>query len=449
MLPHRPNARRTRTLAAPWAFASSSLGAHVSGGTALGTRGAAGGGSGVVFRHARLPNGLTIIGELDAGAHTSAAGFFVRTGARDEAPDVMGVSHFLEHMMFKGTPTRSASEINQAFDRLGARANAYTSSESTVFYFATLAECFAEGLDVLADMMRPALREADFDTERGVILEEIAMYQDDPSWVLYERAMEEHYARHGLGHRVLGTQETIGALRIEQMREYFTRRYSADNTVLAVAGNVDWERTLDHAARLCGSWNTTGVGRELGTTAPAGRAFETHDDKVSRAYRIMLTSGPGADDDRRYAAYMMTMLLGLPDNSRFHWALIEPGLAEEAECSYDPKDGVGDLRVFVVCEPDRLERVWEIVQREIAQLRDGVREDDVQRLRAKVATGATLAGERPEGRMQRIGRVWQSLGRHTTLEEELERINRVSVQDIRELIDQTDWTIATVGTLRP
>src|SRR5690606_38952834 len=139
------------------------------------------------FQHATLPNGLTVIAEVDPEAHTAAAGFFVKTGARDEASPLMGVSHFLEHMMFKGTDQRSAEELNRQFDLIGARNNAYTTSELTCFYASVLPERLlgaGGAVDLLADMMRPALREEDFDTEKKVILEEIAMYEDNPFWVL-------------------------------------------------------------------------------------------------------------------------------------------------------------------------------------------------------------------------------------------------------------------------
>jgi len=194
----------------------------------------------ITFEHATLDNGLTIIAEVDPDAHTSAAGFFVKTGARDEASEVMGVSHFLEHMMFKGTLKRSADDVNREFDEIGASFNAYTSHEMTVFYASVLPERLDTAVDILSDIMRPALREEDFSTEKNVILEEIAMYKDSPFWVLYEQVMQEHYEPHPLAHRVLGTGDTVTNLQRDQMKTYFDHRYSADNTAVALAGNLDF-----------------------------------------------------------------------------------------------------------------------------------------------------------------------------------------------------------------
>ena len=403
----------------------------------------------VAFRHHTLPNGLTIIAETDDAAMTAAAGFFVRTGARDEAGAIMGVSHFLEHMMFKGTPTRTADDINRAFDELGAKANAYTSNELTAFHAATLPEHLPRALDVLGDMMRPALREDDFNTERGVILEEIAMYEDEPMWVLYEKCLEEHFGTHPLSHRVLGSKATISALQASQMRGYFEHRYSADNTTLALAGRVDFDAAVHQAQQLCASWQRTGATRNAATPPALGKHFEITSDKVARAYLMVLAPGPGAADPRRYAASIAALALGAPDNSRLHWALIETGIAEEASAGMETLDGTGLWQVFLGCDPARIDEAASIVEREIDTLAAKITDDDVLRIKARVATSAVLAGERPDGRMHRIGRGWTALGEHTSLEEEVARIDAVTIADVRRVLGELPWNPRTVGRLLP
>lgn len=406
----------------------------------------------VTFKRATLDNGLTIIAEVDPEGLSAAAGFFVKTGARDESREVMGVSHFLEHMMFKGTDKRTAAELNRDFDLIGARNNAYTSAEMTCFHASVLPEqLLTDGgaVDLLGDMLRPALRDDDFNTEKNVILEEIAMYEDNPFWVLYERALEEHYGEHPLSHRILGTPESIGALTAPQMRRYFQDRYSSDNTVVALAGRLDFEAAVERIDRLCGRWGRTGAARDPGRIARAERAFEIHDDKISRAYGILIWSGPGMADDRRYAASMLAQVLGGPDNSRLHWSLIETGLAEEAEAGFDPRDGVGDFMISLSGEPGRLDEVWQIAERELDAIADSLTEDDLAKIRSKIATGITVAGERPGGRMQRLGRQWLYLGAYTTLEEELARINAVTVEDVRRIAAEFPSRPRTVGRLVP
>ncbi|HZW11287.1 MAG TPA: pitrilysin family protein [Phycisphaerales bacterium] len=401
------------------------------------------------FREHSLPNGLTIVAEIDPDAHSAAAGFFVRTGARDEAGEVMGVSHFLEHMMFKGTDDLSAEAINQAFDDLGASNNAFTSNEVTCFYAHVLPEALRDVTDVLGRMMRPALRQDDFDTEKGVILEEIAMYKDNPFWVLYEECVDRYYAPHPLRHRVLGTSDTITALARDQMLAYFTNRYSADNTTVALAGRIDFDACVAQLGALCGPWARTGATRDARRPETNSEEFTLREDRVTRAYMLGLADAPDAADKDRYAATLASQVLGGTDNSRLHWALVETGLADEAQASYDAHEGVGEYFVYASCDPARAEEVWEIALRECRALRDSLEEDDLVKLRSKLVTGVTVRSERPMDRMMRIGRQWTLLHEYIPLETELERIDRVTVADVQRMLDAFPLVPRIAGRLLP
>jgi predicted Zn-dependent peptidase len=401
------------------------------------------------FQQHRLPNGLTIVAEVDPDAHTAAAGFYVKTGARDEATPLMGVSHFLEHMMFKGTESISAEELNRRFDEIGARNNAFTSNEMTCFYAHVLPEFLEPATDTLGRMMRPALRTADFDMEKGVILEEIAMYKDNPFWVLYEATIEKHFGPHPLSHRVLGTEDSIKALQRDQMMGYFENRYSANNTVVALAGRLDFDRTCAQIESLCGEWKSTSIGRDNSSPGISGGRLEITSEKVNRAYMLGLCPAPAMDDDRRYAAALLAQVLGAPDNSRFHWSLIETGLAEEAQASYDPHDGFGEFFVFATGDPDRADEIWTAVESQLEQLVGSLTQADLDRLLNKLATGATLGGERPHDRMHRLGRQWTYLGRYTTLEQELEKIRAVTLDDLRATAAAFPIRPVTIGRLMP
>src|SRR5262249_49778572 len=159
-----------------------------------------------------------LVGETIPSARSVSVGFYVKTGSRDETPDVAGVSHFLEHMAFKGTPRRSALDVNLDFDRIGANYNAYTSEEVTAFYAAVLPEYLPGPVDSLADILRPSLRGDDFDTEKQVILEEIKMYEDSPGSMAWEHAKKLYYGGHALGNTILGTVESVSALTADRMR---------------------------------------------------------------------------------------------------------------------------------------------------------------------------------------------------------------------------------------
>jgi predicted Zn-dependent peptidase len=267
--------------------------------------------------------------------------------------------------------------------------------------------------------------------------------------VLYENTMERHYGKHALGHRVLGTDDTIKAMTCDQMRGYFEQRYSADNTVVALAGRVDFPAAVGQIEALTASWTPTRVGRDRARPKVGGGEFELRDEKVTRAYMLGLSPGPSIDDDRRYAAILLSQVLGAPDNSRLHWALLETGLAEEAQAGYDPHDGAGDFYVYASGDPERADEIWAAVMKEVDHLVGSITEADLERLRSKLATSVTLGGERPADRMQRIGRLWTALGRYTTLDQELDRINAVTIDEMRRVAAAFPLRPTTVGRLLP
>src|SRR6202790_2629188 len=204
------------------------------------------------FHSHKLANGLQVVAETSPSARSASLGFFVRTGARDETPEVSGVTHFLEHMVFKGTPNRTALDVNRDFDRIGANYNAFTSEENTVFYAAILPEYLPQAVDVLADILRPSLRGEDFNMEKKVIIEEIGMYDDQPMWCAYDNAKKAFFADHPLGNSVLGTADSITALTRDQMQAYYDRRYVAPNITVAVAGNFAWDDVVKLIEKHCG-----------------------------------------------------------------------------------------------------------------------------------------------------------------------------------------------------
>ncbi|MCB9846480.1 MAG: insulinase family protein [Phycisphaeraceae bacterium] len=305
----------------------------------------------ITFERRTLDNGLTIVAEVDPDAHSSAAGFFVRTGARDEPADLMGVSHFLEHMMFKGTEDLSTEDINRGFDAMGARNNAFTSHEMTVFYAQVLPDRLGDAVSLLGRMMRPALRETDFESERQVILEEIAMYADMPRWVLYESLGEHHYSGHPLGFRVLGTPDTIRAMHRDAMRTYFDHRYASDSTTLALAGRVDFSAVCAQAEDLCGSWTRGGATRDSSRPATSTGGFALKDDSRAGVHdggAMALVQRAAIDTRRRSRADT-----GGGDNSRLYWGADRAGIAGEAQAGYEAHDGIEVTRRYVSAIPGR------------------------------------------------------------------------------------------------
>lgn len=391
------------------------------------------------FSETILENGLRICAEHSSSAVTAAVGFFVKTGARDETAKLMGVSHFLEHMMFKGTESLSAEEVDLAFDNIGAEHNAFTSGEMTAFWGAGLPEVLCDIHGTLADILRPSLRQTDFDNEKKVIIEEIAMYDDQPFWVLYESAMEQYYGGSSLGYRVLGTPETIHEMQRDELKGYFTNRYSADNTTVVLAGNLDFESMVDKIQSLCGSWERTNATREYREVIRHNGSFEKHIPELQQHYHLMMMPGVSYQDEHKHAASALAAILGGGDGSRLHWALIDTGLAEAAATSIDTNDGYGEQLAYAVCDPSNAEQVTEILRNEMKNVSSTLTEEDLQKVIAKAGTGAAVSSERPAGRMQRLGSMMTTSGKYVSLEDELASIQSLTIQNLQEVAELYPW----------
>ena len=391
------------------------------------------------FCETTLDNGLRIVAEQSSSAVTSAIGFFVKTGARDETAPLMGVSHFLEHMMFKGSDSISAEEVDLAFDDLGAEHNAFTSGEMTAFWGAGLPEVLVDIHDILATILRPALRQKDFDDEKKVIIEEIAMYDDQPFWVLYEHTMEHYYGKHPLGHRVLGTNETIHSMKREELLSYFNHRYSADNTIIAITGKLDFERMVDQIQSFAGTWERTGATREYDSFERNGGKVQQVINDLNQHYIMMVMPSPSFQDERKYAAAALAAILGGGDGSRFHWSLVDSGLAEAASVSADASDGYGEQLAWAICDPSDADKVADIMRTEMERVVSTLTTEDLVRVVAKAATTAAIGSEQPAGRMQRLGGMLTTGGEYISLEDELARIESLTLKDLESVADEFPW----------
>jgi predicted Zn-dependent peptidase len=398
-----------------------------------------------------LPNGLTIVGESSPSALSVALGFFVRTGSRDEAPELAGVSHFLEHMVFKGTERRSALDVNHDFDRIGAHANACTSEENTIFYAAFLPEYLPDAVDILTDILRPSLRSDDFDTEKQVIIEEIGMYDDQPVWSAYDQARRLYFAEHPLGNSVLGTKESVGALSSTQMREYFTRRYVAPNITVAAAGQLDWPRLVSLIEQQCGHWPTGEAPRHnLRETTGTGRFQLVTKPKVTQEHVFLLSSGPPVDSPLRYAAETLATIIGDDSGSRLYWALVDPGLADSADMSFHEYEGTSCFFTSFSCEPGRTAENLATVRQLLHEVQTkGIGEAELQQAKNKITSRVVRGGERPMNRMQAVGATWVYLHEYRTVDEELAAYEGVTLADIRTVMDRYPLDRLTTLALGP
>ena len=387
------------------------------------------------FYEATLENGLKVIAEVNPEAKSAAMGYFVKTGARDETKEESGISHFLEHMVFKGPEDMDAYAVNLAFDRMGAQYNAFTSDENTVYYGAVLPELLPELLELFTKLMRPALREADFEMERKVILEEIALYEDRPEFVAYERAREHYFRDHPLANRVLGTKESIEKMTREQMAAYHARRYVPGNMVLAFAGKLDWEEVLDRAAALTAGWKPGTAGRDYPPFTPTPARVAEPYPRAKQSYLVGVYPGFSARDERRYVASVLASVLGDAGSSRLHWALVDKGLVENAGAGHEEHDELGTFVVYATTRPENRERVAEILGEELGRLTsEPPTDEEILRAKTKAKTQIVFAGETPMKRLFHLGLSYAYTGRYEPLSEVLKKVEAVRREDLADYL---------------
>ncbi len=401
------------------------------------------------FKKRQLDNGLVIIGELNKAAKSAAVGFFVRTGARDENGQINGVSHFLEHMLFKGTEKLSAFEVNEAFDSKGAKFNAYTGEENTVFFASVLPEYLTEISRLWSQLLRPALRDDDFSMEKNVIKQEIAMYKDQPEFDVMDRCRKLYFGEHPCGNSVLGTEESIDKLTAEQMRGYFQSRYAPNNIVLAAVGDFDWDQVCAVVEEVCGRWQRQDVTRALddfGGSIENGRIAKAN---LAREHICLMSPGVSAQDDRRFAASLLDSIVGDSVGSRFFWELVDNAIAEEAVMHSGPMDGTGLFYSYIRCSRENVEKVLEIVKKVFSNLRaDGITNDELRKAKNKLLSHLVIKNEVPSGRLFDLGLNWIYLKKYRKLSDDIEAIKQVSVADVNSLIGEfnlSDFTQFSIG----
>ncbi len=402
------------------------------------------------FHQHKFPNGLQVIAELTPSVHSVAAGFFVRTGSRDETTAVSGVSHFLEHMAFKGNDRFTADDVNRIFDEVGAKYNASTGEEVTTYYAAVLPEYLDNTMELLAVLMTPSLRQDDFDMEKNVILEEIGMYEDQPSFTAYDNIMATHFAGHPLGQSILGTNESITALTAEQMRSYHRSRYHAGNITLAIAGNTDFDTVLKLVEKHCGGIPAGQASRDLPKVLPQPKVHLVTREGSVQEHVMQMGSAPDSRDELRFAAELLAVVVGDDSGSRLFWDIVDPGFAEAAELGYNEYDGAGTWMTYLSCQPDQIEANLTRMQTAFDDVNsNGITAEELEQARNKVASRIVLRGERPMGRLSSLGGNWVYRGEYRSVADDLHTVRAITREDIGRLLERFPIRLTTTVGVGP
>jgi predicted Zn-dependent peptidase len=403
-----------------------------------------------LIRTSRLDNGITVVTEAMPHVASVTAGFWVGTGSRDEAPELAGASHFLEHLLFKGSPTRSAEEIAEAVDAVGGDMNAFTTKELTAFYVRVLGESLELGLDILSDVMwNPAFRGEEVEAERQVILEEILMHADEPSDLVHDRLLEAFFPDHPLGRDVLGTEDSIEAMQVASIRSSHGDHYRPGNIVVALAGAVEHDRAVD---LLRAGFTGTPGGSPPRRLAPASapEAVSVTTRPTEQAHVVVGFPTPGRHHPDRFALSVLDHILGGGLSSRLFQEIRERrGLAYSVYSYRSAYEDAGLLAFYAGTAPGRAREVLDRMMGELARMAEsGATERELAVAKGHMRGETALSLEDSAARMSRIARSQLLHGEVLEVEDVVARVEAVTLDEVArvatEVLSQSP-VLAVVG----
>jgi predicted Zn-dependent peptidase len=403
-----------------------------------------------VIRTATLESGIRLVTESMPDVASLSVGVWVGTGSRDETPRQSGISHFLEHLLFKGTPERTARQIAEEVDAVGGDMNAYTTKEYTAFYVRALAEHVELGLDILGDILcRPALRPDEVDAERLVILEEVLMHRDEPADVVQEQFAAAMFPGHPLGREVLGEPEIVRKVTVPAIRSFFEAHYRPGNMVIAAAGDLDHERLAQGIeARFAGRNGGVPPVRKAPTGKTIPLVVESRD--TEQAQLVLGVRAPDRHSPERFTLAVLNHVLGGGLSSRLFQEIRETrGLAYSIGSDRSAYDDAGLLAVSVGTAPEHAHEVLDLLHIELDRLAaEGITSRELEVAKGHLRADLLLSLEDSGARMSRIGAGLLLFGTVLSVEDLLARVAAISVDDVRAVAERVlvgARTLAVVG----
>jgi len=414
-----------------------------------------------LVRRTVLPSGVRILSEHVPGSRSATVGYWVAVGSRDEHPETYGSTHFLEHLLFKGTPTRSALDIAVSFDAVGGEHNAMTAKEYTCYYAKVQDKDLPMAVDVLSDMVTSSVLDPDeFENERGVILEELAMADDDPTDVANERLYEVVFGEHPLGRPIGGSAKTINAVSRDAVWDHYQQNYRAQDLVITVAGAVEHDAVVAQVQRSLADagWDLSieaaPVARREVTTERFGQSGElvVVQRPIEQANLLIGVPGLAATDARRSTLSVMNAILGGGMSSRLFQEIRERRGLAYSVYSFSPSySDAGVFGMYAGCSPSKAAQVAELMLTEFRRVgQHGVTEEEMRRAVGQMGGASALALEDSDTRMSRLGRAEITLGEFIDLDETLRRLSLVTASDVQQLaaeLAEQPISMAAVGTV--
>lgn len=398
-----------------------------------------------------LQNGLRIIGERIPHFRSVSVGLWLGAGSQYEVSAEAGVSHFLEHMVFKGTEKRSARKIAEEMDAVGGQLNAFTAKECTCFYAKVVDEHLPLAMDVISDLVvAPTFDEAELEKEKGVVLEEISMAEDTPEDVAHELVMMAHFGDQQVARPILGTSKSVGGFHRGDLVQYWSRMYRPQNAVLAIAGNYVWEDVLKMAETLLGNWKQEGFQRKKDDTRAVQPTVLVREKDIEQVHITLGYPGMRMNDERNYAFSLFNSVFGGSMSSRLFQRIREERGAAYTVYSYpNAYTDAGMLSVYAATNPDAAVEVCGLLREEAARMAEaGLTEEEFVMAREQLKSGFILGLESTSARMQSIGRRMLLLNTTRTESEVIDRVNAIRHEEVNALAKEiltAPHSVALVG----
>lgn len=399
-----------------------------------------------------LDNGITVMSERMESVQSVSLGLWFAVGSRDEQPSQAGLSHFIEHMMFKGTPTRGPLEISSAFESMGAELNAFTSKESTCYYARFVDSHLEDALEVLSDMVKNSLmRQEDIDLEREVVLEEIARALDTPDDYVFDLFSEALLPGHPVAKPVLGDPAIIGNATHELVMEYFNERYTSGNLAVVAAGNVDHAHLVELVKKHLGDMRQGP--REVRTVAAAEKNLPTafHEKDTEQAHVCLGFPGVDLGDERRFAASILDTIFGGGMSSRLFQEVREKrGLVYAISAFTLSYTDTGKFCVYAGSRPENVEEVISLIRSELARMvKDGITDEELDRVKEYLVGLTTLNLESTSARMRRLGSREVTDCPQLSLAAVIEAYRAVTKEEVNELARELYAQEPTIAIISP
>lgn len=388
------------------------------------------------FKKTILSNGVRVVSEYHPHSKSVSIGVWVLSGTRDEHPNDVGLSHFVEHLVFKGTKSRNAYQIAKSLESLGGELNAYTTRESTTYHCTVLKEDWSIGLEVLSDLVcNMSLSQKDFELEKKVVLQEIAMSDDTPEDIIYDYLFEHSYKNHPLGRQILGLSETISTMTQKKVNDFYKTHYQGQNLIVSAAGPIDHDALVIEAQKLFKTRRKFNLNKKR-RVPHWKKARVVYEDDSEQVHILMGLPATSFNDDLRFEAFIVNSLIGGGMTSKLYQAVREKqGLAYSVFSGLNTQTDSGNITIYAATDPSKVKKTIQIIKDELLKIKkDGIKKSDLDLFKTQVRGQLLMGSDDIENRMTSLGVNEMIFKEYRSVERVIKQVEMITEKSVQKYI---------------